>query len=67
MNETDLVYTGEGRFLIGIPADALSPLDIAVIANRRGKTEAQLRKELIESGLYRAAKPAKPDKETQDD
>ena len=67
MSDTDLAYTGKGRFLIGIPADALSSLDIAVIANRRGKTEAQLRKELIESGLYRAAKPAKPDKETQDD
>lgn len=64
MSERGLTYAGDGRFLIGIPADELSPLDIAVLAEKRGKTSGQLRKELLESGLYRESKPATPDKET---
>lgn len=52
MSKPNLVYAGEGRFLVGIPADELSEIDLAVIAQKRGKTEAQLRKELIDSGLY---------------
>lgn len=52
MSKPNLDYTGKDRFLIGIPASELSEVDLAVIAHKRGKTEAQLRKELIESGLY---------------
>lgn len=59
MNKPDLDYIGDGRFLIGIPADRLSALDLAVYAERRGKTEAALRKELVESGLYAETKPDK--------
>lgn len=61
---SELTYAGKGRFLVGIPADDLSTEDVAAIAHRRGKTAGQLRKELVDSGLYRDTKPAKPDKET---
>jgi hypothetical protein len=55
----DLDYVGNGRFLIGIPADRLTELDLAIYAERRGKTETTLRKELVDSGLYAESKPEK--------
>jgi hypothetical protein len=64
MSDTDLLYAGEGRFLPGIPADTLTADAIKALAERRSTTPAHLRKELLESGLYREDKPAKPDKET---
>ena len=57
MSEPNLTFVGGGQFLLGIPADTLSPLDIAVYAERRGQTSAQLRKELVASGLYVEAAP----------
>lgn len=62
MSKPDLDYVGEGRFLIGIPAGRLSELDLAVHAERRGKTESALRKELVDSGLYAERKPEKETK-----
>lgn len=62
MNKPDLSYVGKGRFLIGIPADTLSEVDLAVYAERRGKTESALRKELVDSGLYAEHKPEKESK-----
>lgn len=56
MSKDVLTYTGDGRFLVGIPATDLTDDEIGILAAKRGVTPAQLRKTLIESGLYVAGK-----------
>lgn len=50
-----LIYTGDGRFLAGFPAADISDDELAELAKRfpDGKP-AELRKALIDSGLYKA-------------
>jgi len=45
-------YVGKGQFIVGIPADDLTDEQIEALAAKRGVKPAELRKELIESGLY---------------
>jgi len=54
-------YVGKGRFVIGIPDRDLTDEEIEALAAKRGKKPAELRKELIESGLY-AGKGKEADK-----
>lgn len=49
-----LAYIGDGRFTHGIPDTDLSADDIAALAEAKGKKPAELTKELVESGLYKA-------------
>ena len=54
----DLKYVGKGAFTHGIPDTDLTKEDIERLAADRGVSPAQLRKDLIASGLY-AGKEAK--------
>lgn len=51
-----LVYTGDGRFLPGVPATDLTDGAIAAIARKRGLSSTVLRARLIASGLYAPVK-----------
>lgn len=53
MSKDDIAYIGKGRFMVGIPDTDLTTADVAALAKSRHTTPAQLRKQLIESGLYR--------------
>lgn len=51
-------YVGKGRFIVGIPADDLTDEQVDALAAKRNVKPADLRKDLIASGLY-AGKEAK--------
>lgn len=54
-----LRYSGDGRYLIGIPDTDLTDEDIKALAEKRGQTPAQLRKSLLDSDLYTEEKDKK--------
>lgn len=54
-----LTYSGDGRFINGIPARDLDAADIEALASRSVTSADALRSELIASGIYEAA-PAEP-------
>jgi hypothetical protein len=54
-----LRYDGDGRFLVGIPADDLDDDALKALAEAQDTTPAQLRKKLVESGLYTEGKAKK--------
>jgi hypothetical protein len=56
-------YEGDGRFLIGIPAEDLDDDQIKALAEAQDTTPAQLRKTLLESGIYTEGKPKKVSEE----
>jgi hypothetical protein len=47
-----LIYTGEGRAVVGIPAKNLTDDELAALAQRRNLKAADLRRDLIASGVY---------------
>lgn len=47
-----LIYTGKGRAIVGIPTTDLTDDEIAALAKRRGKAAAELRRDLLASGIY---------------
>lgn len=47
-----LKYTGKGRHIVGVPATDLTDDEIADLAKRRDLDPAELRKDLIASGVY---------------
>jgi hypothetical protein len=59
---SDLKYVGDGRAIVGIPADTINAATLEALAAKRGRKPAELRKELVDSGLY-AEKPEKESKE----
>lgn len=45
-----LIYIGKGRAVVGIPATDLTDDELAALAKRRNRKD--LRRELVESGVY---------------
>lgn len=60
-----LIYTGDGKYIMGVPAQDLSDEDISRLAESFGKSNATYIDELIGSGIYEKPKP-KPTKKAQD-
>jgi hypothetical protein len=48
----NLTYTGKGRAVVGIPATDLTDDELAALAKRRNVKAADLRRDLIASGVY---------------
>lgn len=48
----DLIYIGQGRFLVGVPAIDLPRYSLATLAARCGESVVELQRRLLASGLY---------------
>lgn len=60
-----LTYVGDGKYIMGVPAQDLSDAEITRLAESFGKTESDYIEELLGSGIYK--KPKSSSKKTTQD